>query len=366
MSKYDNELRSIQQQYLAILQNFSTDVDDSEFYYKAVSIIDKCESFWMSKRLEISIILENISVNEKCFLLSGAIYLNIAGNGHYEFGAIGDRHIINDPILRMKGFFKNKGIVTQEIKEYFSDAITDTISVLTDYSEYFIVISMDSLVSSDIDENLKLGKKLYWDVLSSAFHRNIQSLEELRKEYSTLKEIENALGGAENRFIFNDLSDVELSLENRVKKWFSNNNQMMRMDISNEIDQFFIASMAQIQQAYDILLKCLRFNLFPFIRFEVSIQYFILIAGAFSDDDELVERIEYALVSYLFTNYVIPDTIDKVDFHRYYQLCKKKHLGNIFRDCFFSTGFSFSSFDLKTATSTMMELFSKLIQSELS
>jgi len=366
MSKYDHELKHIQQEYLAILKSFPLESDE-DFYYHAVSLVDKCELFWMSRRLEMLEILSDLSACAQCFFLSGAIYLDISGNGHYAFGAIGERSIINDPVLRMKNFFiSNINSVSDRLKHYFSSAVSDTITVLEQYSDYFIVISTESLLYADADDNLELGEKVYWDVLSSALNYDIRDLETLRNKFPTIGELEKDLGIAAKRFIFSDLHDAEASLGDRVKRWFAENNRMIPMSISNEIDQFFIASKSQIQQTLDILQKSLCFNLFPYIRFEVTLQYFILIAGAFSDDDSIKLRIEYALISNLFDNYVIPENIDEVDFFKHCQLCKEKRIWEIFRNAVFSDGTSFFSINMSDAVRIMTEVYKAEIQDVLS
>lgn len=49
MSKYDYELKHIQQEYLAILKSFPPESDE-DFYYHAVSLVDKCRIVCGSKR----------------------------------------------------------------------------------------------------------------------------------------------------------------------------------------------------------------------------------------------------------------------------------------------------------------------------
>lgn len=66
MSKYDYELKHIQQEYLAILKSFPPESDE-DFYYHAVSLVDKCELFWMSKRLEMLEILSDLSAKRAMF-----------------------------------------------------------------------------------------------------------------------------------------------------------------------------------------------------------------------------------------------------------------------------------------------------------
>lgn len=358
MFKYKNELNCIQKEYLGILQSFDTSVINEEFYLRAVTLVDKCSLFWASKRLEIVEILNELTKQEKCFLLSGAIYLEVGDNGHYEFGSVGERNIINDPVIRMKSFFYNENrVVTDKLKECFCDAIQDTVDVLTNYSDCFVVLSIDSLAEDDFEENQKLVKKVYWDILSSALHADIDSLSVLKDEYPTLQQLENALGDSAKKFVFNNMYDVEMTLKDRVNKWLDENNKMIRFELNNDIDKFFYASMSQVQQALDIILKCLRFRLYPFIRFGITIQYFLLIAGALPSDELLCEHIDNALVSYLFTKYVIPDKIATIDFEQYFKKCKTACLSERFVKAVFSDGTSYLSVNVKNAVKKMTEVF---------
>lgn len=363
MFKYKKDLDNIQREYLHILHSFDPSTINEEFYIHAVSLIDKCLLFWASKRLEITEILRDLSSSEKCFLLSGAIYLGMDDSGHYEFGAIGDRNIINDPVVRMKTFFYNDNrVVSDKLKDYFCDAIQDTVRVLTDYSDCFIVISVDSLIEEDFEENQKLVEKAYWDILSSILQSDIRSLATLKDRFQNLQQLENAMGDSAKRFVFNDLNDIKIVLKGRVDKWFIENNKMTNFSLSNDVDKFFIASISQIQQALDILFKCLKLNLYPFIRFDITIQYFLLIAGALSEDEMLREYIEYAVVCYLFTKYVITDNIEAIDFLEYYQRCKSANISELFRNAVFSGETSCLSINIKDAISSMTEIFRDIFQ----
>ena len=358
MIKYNSELKRIQDQYLSMLKSFESDIDNEDFYYHAVSLIDKCEFFWMSKRLETIAIL-NESSTEQWFLLSGAVFLDIPGNGQYEFGTFGDRNIIDDPVVKMRSFFANgSNSISFRLKSYFTNAVNDTITVLEKYSEYFIVISLHILMSSERDECITLGEKIYWDTISNVLNRDIRSLDVLRKEFPTIDLLEISLGKTANQFIFNDKDDCELSLAERVKKWFAANNQIIDLEVSDAICQFFIASMAQMQQAFGILLACLQFDLYPFIRFEIPLHYFMLIADAFSDDDALKSKVEYALISFLYANYVIHEYIDNTDSLEFIKKCKEKRISKSLYQAVYSSGeSSYSSLDYGKAIQTMRHIF---------
>lgn len=366
MNKYYHELNNIQREYLDILQRFTPEVESNDFYYQAVSLIDKCELFWMSKRLEILTILDGLSINNKCFLLSGAIYLGVDKSDHYSFGSIGDLNIINDPVIKMKGFFiKDSEVVSNELKHYFIDAILDTIVVLREYFDYFFVVSLDSLMSSDFEENQKLAESIYWDIISGLLACDIRSIEALQTKYSTIQQLEKALGDFSKQFVFSDISDSELSLGKRVDKWLEYGKQMVGIEHQNEICRFFYASFSQIQQAVDILIKCLRFNIYPYIRSAITIQYFLLIGGAFSNDKALITCIEYAIICFLFDNYVVQEQIANIDFKKYIRICKEKQLVEKIQKYFSNKESSLFTIKFEEAIDIMRDIYNTEILTNL-
>lgn len=307
MSKYTFELRKIQQEYCDLLISFDPKSDDETYYYRAVALIDKCELFWISKRLEVFEILRDLAANEKCFLLCGASCLELDDGCHYEMGAFGDRQIINDPVVSMNHCFSDNSAVASSLREWFSHVISDTIAVLRNYSNSFFVVSIDSLLYADADENHKLTEKVYWDIMSESLNNEIRSREELISKFATIGQLEEALGDRAKYFVFDESLNYQLPLPDRVKEWFDRNSQIVEIGLSNEVDQFFLASFSFIRQALEILLKCRRLNVYPFIRHPVTIHYFTHVAGGVSKDIPVSDLIEYAILSYLFANNVVPN-----------------------------------------------------------
>ena len=325
-NKYTIELKKIQQQYFDLIKSADITENDPEFYFKAVALIDKCEAFWLSKKIQLSIILDELTKNQKCFLLSGAIYLDVDGNGHYTFGALGDLNILNDPIVRMRGFFA-KGLegINENTKTYFWDALSDTLKIIDQYPNEFLFISIDILYDSVRKENLELIDKIYWDLISDIVNKEIRSIKNLTKAFATIDDIEKSIPKEKlDRLIFNDDSDVELSLKNRLEKYFNNSQIPLNLSIQNDIARFYFATFSQIQQAVEIIFKCLQFNLIPFIRYEVTIKYFMLIGSAFSKDLDLKETIDYSIIGYLYSAYIETEEVYKIDFKTFFNKCKEQ------------------------------------------
>lgn len=327
MSKYMDDLKEIQQQYFNLISSYDILDNKVDFYSKAVALIDSCEAFWLSKKLQLSLIIEDITKDNKCFLLSGAIYLDVAGNGHYTFGALGDINIVSDPIIRMRGFFAN-GLdeINEYTRTYFCDVFSDILTIQKDFSDEFIFISIDVLYDSFLHEDIKLFDKVYWDIISDMLGKEIRSLKGLSKEFASIEEIEKNITKENlNLLIFNDDNDVNSPLAERIKLYLESSQLPMNLSFQNEIECFYFATSAQIQQSIEIIFKCLQFGFIPFIRNEVTIKYFMLIGGAFPIDSKLKEMVDYTIISYLYSAYVESENVYKQEFKIFHQECKEKH-----------------------------------------
>ncbi|HEX3037979.1 MAG TPA: hypothetical protein VHO94_03190 [Oscillospiraceae bacterium] len=327
MTKYADDLKEIQQQYSKLIHSSNVSFDPDSFYFDAISFVEKCEVFWLSKNQQLSLILDDLTKGNNCFFLSGAIYLNAAENEHYAFSALGDIHILNDPFVRMHGFFANgiEGINTRTIS-YFRDVYTDTQNILDNFSDEFVFFPIDIMFNSIETDKLKVIEKAYWNVISSLLNTDINSIEEMDQLYSSIDDIEKHLSGkALELLIFYDTDDIQLSLKDRVDKYFNDPQLPMNIKIDDDIQRFYFATFAQISQVLEIILKCLQFNLIPYVRFDVTFRYLLLIGKAFSNDVALKHMLDYSIIGYLLSENINSQVISKMGFKSFSSKCNKNH-----------------------------------------
>jgi len=327
MAKYTDDLKEIQQQYSKLIRSSSVSFDSDNFYFDAISLVEKCEAFWLSKSQQLSLILDDLTKENKCFILSGAIYLNVADNEYYTFAALGDIHILNDPFVRMHGFFANgiDGINMRTIS-YFRDVYADTQNILDNFSDEFVFLPVDIMFDSVEMDKLKVIRKGYWDVISSLLDNDINSVEEMKQQYSSIDDIEYHLSvKALNSLIFCDADDAQLSLKDRLNKYFNDSQLPMNIKIDDDMQRFYFATFAQISQAMEIILKCLQFNIIPYVRFDVTFRYLLLIGGSFNNDANLKNILDYAIIGYLLSENINSQEIAKMGFESFYSKCNKNH-----------------------------------------
>lgn len=327
MTKYTDDLKEIQQQYSKLIHSCNVSFDPESFYFDAISLVEVCEVFWLSKIQQLSLILDDLTKVNNCFILSGAIYLNVADDEHYAFSALGDIHILNDPFVRMHGFFVNgkDGINTLTIS-YFRDVYADTQNILDNFSDEFVFLPIDIMFNSIETDKLKIINKGYWNVISSLLGTDINSIEEMERLYFSIEDIEKHMSAKTlGSLIFYDTDDIQLSLKDRLNRYFNDSQFPMNIEFDDDIQRFHFATFAQISQVMEIILKCLQFNIIPFVRFDVSFRYLLLIGGAFSNDVALKHMLDYSIIGYLLSKNINIQEIAKMGFKSFSSKCNKNH-----------------------------------------
>lgn len=320
--KIQTILRS-QKEYRTLIAEFtkSHNIDDlgwNEIAY----FMDEVRFFWLSRLDAIEVELEKLTRDNLCVLLSGAIYLNVADNEHFYFKALGDCHIVDDPFLRMEHFFRiaQESIDTKDIIDYFHRVILDNIEVLDNCHEAFLILPIRLLAIEDEETHYELLNDFFLRFLSGIFGKDYVDQESFCGNFTTFEEIEDGLEPQVRQFItFNRFEEEGLSLRKKIELHNEPKSYTQIMDGKPEAEIFFVTLFSYLSQITDILLTCSVMRLHPYIRYEVTFRYLVLIMNTFIDDEKLREMVENAIVFYIFRQ--IMDGL--FDFHGSFQLfCK--------------------------------------------
>ncbi len=104
MTKFDTfNIEKSQEDYLNILQNYKNIFSKELLNLRELSqFLDELRCFWLERLEIIEIELERLVLTNSCFLLCGAIILDIEGYEHFYFKSFGDKHILFDPLLKIE------------------------------------------------------------------------------------------------------------------------------------------------------------------------------------------------------------------------------------------------------------------------
>ncbi|PFE48189.1 hypothetical protein CN318_29750 [Bacillus cereus] len=297
------ELENIQNDYTKLIESYSDTFEFGEFDYSIVSsFIEEVEVFWLNRLETTSLLLDMLTSNNECYLLSGAIYLDSKNNEHFPLKALGDYQIIYDPFIKMEPFIRNNlpQMGEQKTADFFKKVFRDTFNILTNLKNEFIILPVVQLAwNLEIDKHMQILQDIHMNFLSGILGKELKSTDhfyELYKSYSQI--IEDLDGFYLENLIFNGVEDAEIQLEERINKYIGDNLQMA--SDKPEAEKFMLATFAMIAQITDILLIAINLKLIPFIRYSVTFRYFLIMNKLVSEDKETKSMLDKSIIAYLF------------------------------------------------------------------
>jgi hypothetical protein len=232
------------------------------------------------------------------------MYIDLKNEGHYEFAPCGKYRIFTDPVSKMRTFFltESNAVKQKRARDYLNKVVIDCINILSDYSDYFIVLPLDDIFSEDQKDRMVFLKKSSYSFISSLFVNPCATEEEFISRYHSLKEIEQDIRpDLLDKLILNDKSDVSISLQERIEK---NLNDILSLDVlrqrMGDAEIFLMAIGQHFMQIMDIVLIAYSYKLIPFIRSDVVFNYLLITYPIFSEDKIAVTLLEQTTIAYIF------------------------------------------------------------------
>ena len=151
-------LQKSQQEYLEIIENYKKQIFSDEIDQKQIAmIIDEIQCFWLDRKDILTYELDTLTSERECFMLSGALYIDINDNEHYIFKALGEEHIIYDPLLKLDNFFRIPNyLFDNESIDIFRRAYSDILSILLNYQNIFYILPIRQIAIFDEKEHIEL------------------------------------------------------------------------------------------------------------------------------------------------------------------------------------------------------------------
>lgn len=170
---------------------------------------------------------------------------------------------------------------------------------------------MRLLAREDAEEHQEVLDTFFWRFMSGIFSQEFKSANGFRAVYSSYEQIESVLSPfVLTNMMFTNTADRQLNLEAKVERYKQQINTSELTSHFPPADVFLLALQSWIYQVMDILLTCSVLQLNPYIRNEVSFNYFTLIMHVFFEDAEMKDMIEKAIVFH-----ILHKTIDRKMFH---------------------------------------------------
>lgn len=359
-------IKKSQEEYLEKVSQYKTLFDKEEISVKEIAfMLDEIKCFWLERLEAIEFELEELTADNSCFLLSGAIYLNVSDYEHYYFKSLGDYHLLSDPFLRMENFFRapEDRINSKETIDYFKEVYIDTIEVLTNYKNHFFILPIREMAIKDESKHHDLLETFSLKFISSMLNKRFSTQEEFCDNYKSFEEIENDMDNvAREHFKFSDTDENGLSLREKIERYCeAQTNFKNLINDKPESQIFLISTYSWISQIIEILFICVYLRLFPYIRFNVTFHYLTIVMHTFIDDKNLKEMIERTIVLYILHKTIEKKKFANIEFNDFCKLIENKSLLDVIIDKMHALGIDICKGGIKQVQSIIIKEFDDII-----
>ncbi len=216
-------IQRFQAEYQQLIVGYKNIFQTDGMTFKTIALfLDEVKFFWLEKLDIVAFELEELTENNACFVLCGAIYLDVSEYEHYYFKSIGDYHLLFDPFLKMEHFFRvpEDRIDSTQTIEYFKRVFSDTIDIVTYYQNYFYILPIRQLAVEDEEQRHELLGKFFLDFLSSSFHKEFTDQNDFCHQYQTFEQIEHEMDPYVcKNLVFNEHDNEGISLREKLEQY---------------------------------------------------------------------------------------------------------------------------------------------------
>lgn len=325
--KFFQEIQREYQYQLNVLQDYYDTGNVNA--YNVCSFFDRIHSFWRRRYESIKYRLISLCNKEDCMFFVGGMYPAIGDNDHFYFGALGEYHIVSDPFLKMEVFFRfdSPDINVVESIECLSRILFNSQKLLNLNAERLFILPVFSIAQENVKEYNETLMSYFWVFLSHLLGHSVSSNEDLIERYRTFESIEDAIDpDILETLIFTDWQDSKLTLEERIGRWYKENNKILYPEFDHPSKTFTFMLSMRVMQCVDFLGVCYAYNIMPYVEADLTFHYLLLMRGFLSSDSKLKVILEVAIIAYVFKR-ILASHIQKFpDFKDWYKLLHEKKI----------------------------------------
>ncbi len=171
-------------------------------------------------------------------------------------------------------------------------------------------------------------EKFFINFLSTAFHSEFTNRDDFINKYETYEQIEKDIDPFFNDRIIFDIEDYKnRNLRSKIEEHYltqPNISEFLKDEKESTI--FVIATYSWLSAIIDQLMVSIKNGLIPYIRFEITFHYLVLVMYTFINDEYLRNTIEKTIVFYVFRKSIPENLFHKKNFEQYADIIKGKQL----------------------------------------
>lgn len=329
-----DELKELQKNYKEVLVNAQSKILENDTF----ALLDEINVFWNSNRKLVECAVQYISKPYNTYAFTAATILDIDDNEHYPFLCLGDCHIWDDPIYSYIGMIRSSfnDRFNTEIKEQVINTIKENIKIIENYNDKIVILPLRMLSGINIEYISKAAEKAFLGL----FKDEPENIKQYFETYKTVDDIDLGIrDDVKNMIILSDIDTNSDGLAVKLNNYKTGITLPIRDD-SNDAKVFFLAVVGFLSQALDIILTCSTFKLIPYVRYNVTYKYILILSNSFKDNIELDKWLFRCIVAHLLHESFDKENFSEIPIDDFIEIIKRSEFEKKLFSKFESAGIS--------------------------
>lgn len=299
---------------------------DSFSQKNACMMLDDVYSFWCNIKDSIALEVSQMTQEKESVIFSCGIYLDAFDDEHYYFKALGERHIVSDPLLRLEPMFRIPcHVFSMESIQVFRRAYRDAIYILENCAEEIYILPIDMIVMRTMEEKRELMEELYLNFLNSLFDSKCVSKQEFLKKYSTLDDIARDMPEILDSFIGLCIDTEKMPSKEKLQHFIALRGNPKILEAKADAEVFLNALFGIFASVAHALIVSSTIKAIPFVRNHESFALMMILKDPFLKEVEN-EILKKSFIFYRFHNIIKKDDLRKIPFFQFVQIVKQKNI----------------------------------------
>lgn len=325
-------MQNIKFEYFKLLEILNKNLLENDII-EILTAVDSIKLFFCKYKLYV---INKIKNSNNSAIVGGMTYLNFKEKQYFLPLAHNKMLIIDEPICKMDELIRNDNINRKNIIEI----LKRTISIFIDNKEIILssninIVPLRSYYGIEKRKLHDLSKSLVYSMFSYMFDKEIKSeldFKNISNEFETFQSVEEVLLKNERDILFLGTELVNLSLTERVKKYYEdcqmNFEQLLK--IESPIVLMTNAVYGYVAQIYDVLNTCEETKSDLYLFTEIPTFYFnILLENLCFENEEVYDKFLQTIISYYLQQYLYYTNFNNMDLEEF---CKKYNNNNLVKN----------------------------------
>lgn len=277
-----NKIHLIQNDYRDLLKLLLSEMNRDN----AIEALDEISIFWVRHIKEVNLYLTYWFPGADSYVFTAATMINYKAKEHLPFLLMGEKHVFDDPLCKYTEILsrmpegKNADFWYRQIRK----TAEDNLMLLENIKDKILILPLREFIPLDKNTNLfELGDLTFLNLFDG-----IDSVEDLLQKCDTIEDVVKYFrNNIDDTIIFSDNDDMTLTIAERFRLALDDMQNIVNTD-GSEAYIFYKIITSYLMQALDIINSCMLFNCIPYIRYQLSFHYILLLLDIMASDDRFL------------------------------------------------------------------------------